>query len=115
MVKCGLPLVSKASLGGTPILHGLTALSGLLSITSDPYGVPLALSGHCGAGMKTSPFSLVEKLILNDLFKKTLNVHNDRINNMIPSLLIFRVFLNKSFRTAFSHSVYGITQFPLEF
>ena len=29
MVKCGLPLVSKASLDGTLILVGLTALSGV--------------------------------------------------------------------------------------
>lgn len=31
MVRCGLPLMSKAQLGGTPIPRGLTALGGVSS------------------------------------------------------------------------------------
>ena len=45
------------------------------------------------------------KIVLNDLSKKTPNVHNDRINDMISSLWTFRVLLDKSLRTSFSTSV----------
>ena len=48
--------------------------------------------------------SLVENHVLNDLSKKTLNVHNDGTNDMILSSWTFRVLLDKSFRTSFSSS-----------
>ena len=42
------------------------------------------------------------EIVLNNLSKKTLNVHNDKINDMIPSLWTFRIFLDKSFTIGFS-------------
>ena len=44
---------------------------------------------------------VAKKLVLNDLSKKTLIVHNDKIMSLISSLSTFRVFLNKSFRIGF--------------
>ena len=45
--------------------------------------------------------SLEEKLVLSDLFKKIVNIHNDGVKSLIPSLWTFIVFLGKSFRTIF--------------
>ena len=50
-------------------------------------------------------------LVLNDLSKKIVNVHNDGINvynDLIPSLWTFTIFLDKSFRTSFSTSDYMV-------
>ena len=51
------------------------------------------------------------KLVLNDLSKKIVNVHNDGINvynDLILSLWIFSIFLDKSFWTSFSTSDFRI-------
>ena len=47
------------------------------------------------------------KIVLNDLSKKIVNVHNDGINvhnDLILSLWTFAIFLDKSFRIGFSTS-----------
>src|SRR5918998_2877920 len=55
MVRCGLPLMSKAILGGTPLPRGLTALSG---VSSPPPLTPMVTSrprSNHDAGGETPP------------------------------------------------------------
>ena len=55
MVRCGLPLMSKALLGGTPLPRGLTVLGGVSSPPPMTHKVPQGhLSDH-GAGGETPP------------------------------------------------------------
>ena len=52
MVRCKLPLISKALLGRTPIAYGLNVLNGISSPSLVIPGGSLALLRHCNAKVK---------------------------------------------------------------
>ena len=55
MIKCGLPLMSNAILGGTPLPHNLTTLSGVFPPPSITYMVFQGHSNGYDAGGETPP------------------------------------------------------------